>query len=116
MAGEHGHDEGGHIVSLKLLAGILMALLVLTVITVAVSRVDLGELNVWVALGVATVKAALVALFFMHLRWDSLLNSVILIVSMVFVALFLIMSIADSTNYNPELDPKFQQDTIQSDG
>ncbi len=116
MAGDHGHDEGGHVVSLKLLAGILAALLVLTVVTVAVSRVDLGELNVWVALGVATLKAALVALYFMHLRWDSLLNSVVLVTALIFVALFLILSIADSANYNPNLDPKYHQQSISTDG
>ena len=47
------------------------ALVVLTAVTVAVSYVHLGLMNVVVALLVASVKASLVALFFMHLRYES---------------------------------------------
>jgi cytochrome c oxidase subunit 4 len=46
------------------------ALIVLTAVTVAVSYVHLGMMNVVVALLIASVKASLVALFFMHLRYD----------------------------------------------
>ncbi len=44
------------------------ALLVLTALTVAISTVDLGTLNAVAALLIASTKASLVALFFMHLR------------------------------------------------
>ena len=44
------------------------ALILLTAATVAVSYVYLGMMNVVVALGIASAKASLVALFFMHLR------------------------------------------------
>ena len=47
------------------------ALVVLTAVTVAVSYVHLGLMNVVVALLVASVKASLVALFFMHLRYEN---------------------------------------------
>lgn len=47
------------------------ALVVLTAVTVAVSYVHLGMMNVVVALLVASVKASLVALFFMHLRYEN---------------------------------------------
>jgi cytochrome c oxidase subunit 4 len=47
------------------------ALVVLTAVTVAVSYVHLGMMNVVVALLIASVKASLVALFFMHLRYES---------------------------------------------
>ena len=47
------------------------ALIVLTVVTVSVSYVSLGLMNVVVALLIASVKASLVALFFMHLRYES---------------------------------------------
>jgi len=42
----------------------------LTVVTVAAAQVNLGSLNVPIALAIASVKAALVALIFMHLLWD----------------------------------------------
>ena len=47
------------------------ALVVLTAVTVSVSYVHLGMMNVVVALLIASVKASLVALFFMHLRYES---------------------------------------------
>jgi cytochrome c oxidase subunit IV len=47
------------------------ALIILTALTVAVSYVHLGMMNVVVALLIASVKASLVALFFMHLRYES---------------------------------------------
>ncbi len=47
------------------------ALMILTAVTVAASYVQLGMMNIVVALLVASVKASLVALFFMHLRYDS---------------------------------------------
>src|SRR5262249_10828407 len=64
-----GHDHGlAHTTPVSLLFGILAALLVLTVFTVTVTSVDLGQQgNLIVAMLIATVKAALVCTFFMHL-------------------------------------------------
>ncbi len=45
-----------HIISYKTLAATLGALLVLTCVTVGASYVDLGRLNVWIALGIASFK------------------------------------------------------------
>jgi cytochrome c oxidase subunit 4 len=50
---------------------VLAILLVLTVITVAIAQFDFGNLNLVVAMVVASVKAALVALFFMHLKYEN---------------------------------------------
>jgi cytochrome c oxidase subunit 4 len=47
-----------------------IALLVFTVVTVAAARIDLGGWNVPVALAIASTKAVLVGLFFMHLRFE----------------------------------------------
>ncbi len=57
--------------SYALYAVIWVALLVLTGTTVAVSYINLGMMNVVVALVIASVKAALVALFFMHLKYEN---------------------------------------------
>lgn len=54
-----------------LYAVVWIALLVLTATTVAVSYVNLGAMNVVVALFIASVKAALVALYFMHLKYEN---------------------------------------------
>ena len=67
----HGLTTTDHIASLKLYFGIAAALFILLALTVGVARVDLGELNVAAALLIAVVKAVLVVLYFMHVRWSS---------------------------------------------
>lgn len=67
------HDishELGHIIPKKTYLNVLLVLLVLTFITVAVSRVDFGTFNIVVAMLVASIKAGLVGLFFMHLKYE----------------------------------------------
>lgn len=63
--------ELGHVVQFRVYVGILLTLLFLTVITVAVSRIDFGSFNVVIAMVVASIKALLVAMFFMHLKFES---------------------------------------------
>ncbi len=102
------HAAGVHVVPLQVLAGIFVALLALTYVTVAVTSIDLGSFNLWIALGVATVKGALVVLYFMHLRYDSPFNSIVFITAFVFLFLFLGIVIMDSVAYQPavyELTP-----------
>lgn len=98
-----GHEEV-HPASMFMLVGIFAALLVLTGVTVAVAYVDLGELNLFVALGIATVKAMLVALFFMHLNHDSGFNRLAFFSSFIFVALFVSVTLMDSGQYQAEVD------------
>ena len=62
--------EQHHVLSYAQLGAVLATLLVLTVVTVAVSYVDLGFFNVPVALGIACTKVTLVLLFFMHLKYE----------------------------------------------
>lgn len=59
-----------HFFEYKTLLNVLLALLMLTGITVAVSFMDLGKLNVWIALVIASVKASFVLLFFMHMKFE----------------------------------------------
>lgn len=64
--GNHTH----HIIPFKVYINVLLALLVLTVITVGAARIDFGALNTVIALGIASVKAGLVLAYFMHLKYD----------------------------------------------
>jgi cytochrome c oxidase subunit 4 len=100
--GDHG-DHGGHAVPRRILLGVYSALIVFTVITYAVSRLDLGEANVWVALLIAVIKGSLVILYFMHLRWDSPMNAICVIAAFFFVALFIGISILDTHYYQPNI-------------
>jgi cytochrome c oxidase subunit 4 len=105
------HDEPGggdlhaHAVPLWMLAAVFGALIVLTVITVAVTYVDLGALNIWVALAIAAVKGVLVAEVFMHLRWDRPFNRILLVGAIAAVVLFIGISLLDSQTYQPEMIP-----------
>lgn len=56
--------------SMRFYVGVFAALLALTALTTGVAEIDLGALNSPVAMLIAAAKAALVALFFMHLRWS----------------------------------------------
>jgi cytochrome c oxidase subunit 4 len=67
----------GHVAPKSLYYLIFLALMVGTGLTVLVARFDLGPLNNIVMLSVACVKALLVILFFMHVRWGSRLTWVV---------------------------------------
>lgn len=67
----HGHDELGHVVPQKTFLKILVALLCLTVITVLAAQVDLGKWNIVGALVIASIKASLVILVFMHGKYEN---------------------------------------------
>lgn len=102
------HESGAvhpHVMPPSILLAVYAVLVVLTVATVAVTYVDLGNLNIWVALVIAVVKAALVVLYFMHLKYDSPFNGVAFITALLFVAVFIGVAMMDSgeykVNYNP---------------
>jgi cytochrome c oxidase subunit IV len=66
-----------HVLPLSIYFGVFTALLVLTGTTVAVAFVDLGPMNNVVAMAIATLKATLVILFFMHVKYSSKLTSIV---------------------------------------
>jgi cytochrome c oxidase subunit IV len=66
------HSE--HIVSPRVYGMIFGALLILTATTVGASYLELGQFNVVVALAIACIKAVLVILFFMHVKYSSRLT------------------------------------------
>ncbi len=107
--GGHGGHGVGHVVSEKILIATAAALLFLTFITVAVAKVsfeeiEMHELTIIVAMGIAVIKASLVCLFFMHLRWDRSFNSFILVGSLALVALFIVFALTDSSEYKPDVN------------
>lgn len=104
---DHAHASPGHIVPVKLLAGVWLVLMVLTVLTVEAAKINFGELNLWMAMGIATVKASLVVLFFMHLYWDRPINGIIFCTSLLLVALFIGLALTDSSEYQGELVPGY---------
>src|SRR5262245_13031816 len=104
----HGEHSIGHVVSPKILIATAAGLLALTVVTVSVASIDfaamdLKELNIFVAIGIAVIKASLVCLFFMHLRWDRPFNAFVLITSLALVGLFISFAMTDTSEYQPEI-------------
>ena len=78
-----------HIMPFGLLAKIWLALMALTGITVGVASFDFGYLNVLAAMSVASVKALLVVLFFMHLKYENRVLGAFLIFVFVILAIFI---------------------------
>lgn len=94
----HAHDDGkvhAHVSSFLFLCAVFAALIVLTVITVAASRVDFGSANTIIAVLIATAKATLVATFFMHLKYDKGFHALVFIMSFVFLGVFLFITLED---------------------
>jgi cytochrome c oxidase subunit 4 len=73
----------------------LTALLILTAITVGASYINFGPGNVVIALAIATIKASIVALFFMHLLHDKPVNGVIAVTGFLFLGIFLMFDFLD---------------------
>jgi cytochrome c oxidase subunit 4 len=85
-----------HIVPLWIYLTVGGGLFILTGITVGVSFIPLGGWNVVVALGIATLKATLVALFFMHLLYDKKIFLVVFVSAILFVGIFIIFTMFDT--------------------
>jgi len=87
-----------HVVSLKTNIAVWLVLLVLTGVTAGVAFIDLGPFNTVVALIIATIKALLVVLIFMHVKYASdKLTKVVLISALFWLFLLLGLSLADYT-------------------
>lgn len=85
-----------HISSKKLYITIWAILICFTVITAAVSRVDLGQFSGVVALIIATIKAMLVVLFFMHVKYISEKMTVVVIIAGIFwLMILMVLSMTD---------------------
>ncbi len=88
-------EEHAHIVPYKTFAIVWIGLLILTGITIAVAQYDLGALNIWVALGIATFKAGLVVAVFMHMKYESLLFKLSLFAALAILAIFIGLTFVD---------------------
>lgn len=97
--GDHGHGAlqmgHHHVSSAAMFFNVLVALLILTVITVGVSRLDFGAANMLIAMAIACVKASLVIAFFMHMKWDTAINKIVFLGSFLFLALLFVFTLAD---------------------
>jgi len=78
-----------HLMSYKTLGQVLAVLLLLTCLTVGVSYIDLGRLNVPITLAIASAKVSLVLLFFMHLKYEGRAIKISFISTVCFLAIMI---------------------------
>ena len=89
------HEHEPHILSYGKLATVWLVLLVLTGLTVWVSRLELGIGHVWGSLAIASAKAGLVIAFFMHMRYEGRLLRWLLFVALLTLAIFIGLTFFD---------------------
>lgn len=88
-----------HIVPRPLLLKVFLALVALTIITALTGQADLGALNflhVPLAIGIAVIKATLVVLFFMGLKYDKPINALAFMIGLLMVGVFLLITLLDA--------------------
>ncbi len=106
---DHGHSEDGHDFAhpmpVPMLLAVFFALVFLTLVTVGQASFDFGSYDVAIVMVIATIKAALVAFFFMHLAFDKPFNVFLFFGSFVFVGLFVIFTLGDKQLTNPDMIP-----------
>jgi cytochrome c oxidase subunit 4 len=99
-AAHHDDNDISHVATVKVLVGTGGTLLLLTLVTVMATRIDFGaNINLGVAMAIAVLKAALVILFFMHLKYDKLFHSVVFISAILAASLFVGFTLMDSGQY-----------------
>ena len=84
-----------HVDSVKTYVLVFLGLIFLTVATTAVAFVDLGPFSVVAALGIATCKMLLVALFFMHVRHSTKLTRLVVLGGLLWLAILLMLTLGD---------------------
>ena len=90
-----GHAAPHHQAPLTAYFVVFLALMVLTVLTVWVSRIDLGALNTGVAMAIAIVKALVVILWFMHVIHSPRLTWIVVISSFLWLAVLFVLTFSD---------------------
>ena len=95
-----------HIIPLSTYIAVFISLIIMTIITVISSQYDFGSLNIIIALFIATFKSSLVLLFFMHLYYDNKINMALIIGSLLFLAIFIGLTMIDVTRRQDIYDIK----------
>jgi len=82
-------------VSVRVYITVFLLLLALTGLTIYAAGIDLGPLNTTVALVIATTKATLVTLFFMHVKYSSRLTQLFVFAGVIWLAILIFITMSD---------------------
>jgi cytochrome c oxidase subunit IV len=83
------------VVSVKTYAAVFIALIALTITTVAVSKLELGEYNFVAAMTIAVIKGTLVVAFFMDVRRASSMTKLFVAAGFFWMAILLVFVLSD---------------------
>jgi cytochrome c oxidase subunit 4 len=92
---DRAHIMTHKVTSVGAYAAVFAALLVLTVTTVAVSKIELGEYNFVCAMTIAVLKAMLVVLFFMHVKGSSATTKLFIASGLFWLSIMLVFFMGD---------------------
>jgi cytochrome c oxidase subunit 4 len=91
-----------HIVSPKLYVVIFFSLMIFTLLTVFAATRDFGRWNIVIALVIATIKASLVILFFMHGKYSARRTKLVIVAGFFWLAIMLGLTLADYSTRHAE--------------
>ncbi len=87
--------SGHHVVPVKIYLAVFSALVFFTLSTVAAAFVDMGPFNNVVMIGIAIVKASLVVLFFMHVKYSTRMIPLVAMGGVFFLLILFAITMSD---------------------
>jgi cytochrome c oxidase subunit 4 len=104
--GHHGHDHHAeHAAHLRAYKFTFAALMILLVLTLAAAAINLGPFNLPIAMAIAVAKAVLVMVYFMHLKWSTLLVRVFAVTAFLWLIILFALTLADYIARPPDSLP-----------
>ncbi len=96
-----------HVIPLPMLFAVWVFLCGLAVVSTLVAAANIGSMNVLVEMIIASVMSIVAALYFMHLLYDNPFNIAAMLLTLIFITLFISLSLTDTTDYRSELIPGY---------
>src|SRR5271154_1645597 len=106
MSDHSEHATSGHVVPISTYVIVFVLLLIGTVVTTLVAKVDLGRWNTVVALTIAVIKMILVVLFFMHVKYATGLTRVVILAGFFWLGIMITLSCYDELTRTWEIVPQ----------
>jgi cytochrome c oxidase subunit IV len=95
MMEQHEHPQEPHVVPVSLYIVIFLSLMVLTALTVFAATKDFGPGNTIIAVSIAALKATLVILFFMHVRYNDNIVRIAVFAGFLWLGIMIVLTLSD---------------------
>jgi cytochrome c oxidase subunit IV len=92
---QHEHPQQPHVVPVSLYIVIFLSLMVLTALTVFAATKDFGPGNTIIAVSIAVLKASLVILFFMHVRYNDNIVRIAVFAGFLWLGIMIVLTLSD---------------------